>query len=548
MIKMADFFQSRRKLIPVVGVLCLLILGGALLTSGINKPDPASGSTTLYDAKTLIEFKTDYVGDNSKVVNLISQLPLANFRKELSLQTGSSPYGITVNYDFIYAAINQAELKMTLRNNTAVIFALIKNADIITYNVRMPRASEQSFFEYSRMQIQKDFPRDLREYAQNPAEFEQLLKNITFKIFVAPKQYTAAMSSTPGIRISAQYDGTASKVRYSAERGVLFTWDTATGKMSKGSRSVELPYGDAVYWSPLEGNRQISSDVKINLDILDEKGRKLDNKQILITHNDSLYTVSPSSSIVYGSQTPSSKLATDLNEAVSRAIKSREYGYLDGETSTEGHIILDSEEQNGIVKVYTIASFGYFGFENGIFTKVSGSGGIPSVMTFSKNPKGQYSLLDYKEAEDGANYPSSIKKLFPIRLHAKVFAANEDYPKLIKQQEEQAREYLKSIGRSAKVSGAHVDKKLMDINSEASNKLLTEYTKYDAFLNACPYWIGTRECIENGERFIYETSQSKSSDGCDLITFKKSKENGTVIKVKQYKIQGSVIRSHPQFN
>ncbi|OLN28950.1 Regulatory sensor-transducer, BlaR1/MecR1 family [Desulfosporosinus metallidurans] len=64
-------------------------------------------------------------------------------------------------------------------------------------------------------------------------------------------------------------------------------------------------------------------------------------------------------------------------------------------------------------------------------------------------------------------------------------------------------------------------------------------TKSNPLLNNCPYWIGTRERLENGVRYIYETSQSKNSDGYDLITFKKAKEDGTVVEEEKYKIVGN---------
>lgn len=80
---------------------------------------------------------------------------------------------------------------------------------------------------------------------------------------------------------------------------------------------------------------------------------------------------------------------------------------------------------------------------------------------------------------------------------------------------------------------------MVDINVEASNKLFSEFTKYNSFLNSCPYWIGTREQIENGVRYIYETFQSKTSDGYDLITFKKTREDGTVVQEYNYKIIGT---------
>lgn len=230
---------------------------------------------------------------------------------------------------------------------------------------------------------------------------------------------------------------------------------------------------------------------------------------------------------------------SNLEKAVSLAIKGQRTAYGLGEVATEGHLILDTEEKDGTVKVYTLASYGAFGFENDIFTKVSGSGAIPTVITLAKSAKGEYSLLEYKEPIDGSGYTPSIKKMFPRKLQSRVFSTDKDYLDLVKQQEAQATEYLKSIGRSAQVSAAHVEKKLAQINVEASNKLFAELTKYNPFLNDCPYWLGTREKVENDVRYIYETSQSKTEDGYDLIAFTKAREDGTIVEEARYKIVGS---------
>ena len=229
----------------------------------------------------------------------------------------------------------------------------------------------------------------------------------------------------------------------------------------------------------------------------------------------------------------------DIEEAVSMAIKSQSTSYSFGETSTEGHMILDTKHENGMVTVYLIASYGAFGFENGIFTKVSGSGSIPTVIKFSQSKNGEYTLLEYEEPMDGSLYRNSIKKMFPTHLHDRVFSAHDDYSALAAQQEAQAKEYLKSIGRTAEVSADHVEKQLADIDVQASNRLFAEFTKDNAFLNDCPYWLGTSEKIEDGVRYIYETSQSKTNDGYDLITFQKKKEDGTIVEEYKYKIVGS---------
>jgi len=65
-----------------------------------------------------------------------------------------------------------------------------------------------------------------------------------------------------------------------------------------------------------------------------------------------------------------------LEQAISEAIKEKGKSFLTGELVTEGHIILGKEEKNGEVKVYTLSSVGWFSFEDGKFTKISGSGAI----------------------------------------------------------------------------------------------------------------------------------------------------------------------------
>ena len=228
-----------------------------------------------------------------------------------------------------------------------------------------------------------------------------------------------------------------------------------------------------------------------------------------------------------------------VEEAVSLAIKAQGKGYGEGEVVTEGHEILDTEGKDGKVKVYTIASIGWFGFENGIFTKVSGSGAIPTVITFVQNEKEEYILQEYQEPRDGAGNLQSTKKLFPQRLWDKVLSGRTYYQDLIKQQEQQAAEYLSRIGREAEVSADYVKKELIRINVEASNKLFAEFTKYNEELNKFPYWQGTTELLEDGKRYIFETSQSKTSEGLDLVIFQKKKEDGTLVKEYRYKIVGN---------
>ncbi len=529
MIKTAELFKSKKSIFLFTGVLSVVLLSIFLLTNPLTAKDPYEvEETKVYHADTLIEFKNPYVGDASNVGNLISHLPYAEFRDGMSLQTENNPYGITVKYDFTSSDIDRSLFESNLHNNALVIFALIDNVDKIDFNLTM--GSEERKFHFSREQLQQNFENDLREYATDRSDFEILLNSIGLKFQINTPKYTPAMSSTPGIRIIAKYKGTADEVRYSTPSGSFLSWH---GKVSQLGSSTELPYDSAIYWSPLDGSGNYveldkTSGIPVYVSVY-SYGAKVAEKQLLI-HNDDVgfYTVKPGHDVLVG-QT--------IDQAISQAVKDQGH-YRVGEVATEGHILLDTEVEDGVTTAYTIASFGYFGFENGIFTKISGSGAIPTVITFKQNEYGQYIMLTYQEPMDGAGYLDSVKKMFPERYWTDVFPEGNRYLGLQQQQEEQASEYLKSIGRTATVQASHVEKKLPQISVPASNTLFAKYTKYDSFLNTCPYWIGSTETIENGERYIYETTQSKTDDGYDLVSFFKSKEDGTVVQEARYKIVG----------
>lgn len=228
----------------------------------------------------------------------------------------------------------------------------------------------------------------------------------------------------------------------------------------------------------------------------------------------------------------------NIDKAVSIAVLNRGKNYLPGEAAAEGHVILKQEEADGVTTVYAVCSFRWFGFENGIFNGVSGSGNIPTVIKLEKSQTGDYSLLDYQEPMDGSLYTESIKKMFPKDLWNKVLTINDNYPEIGQQMKEQAEKYLQSIGRTAEVSVNYVEKTLVDINTDASNTLFAEMTKNNSELNLFPYWIGTKEYVLGGIRYIYETTQSKAKDEKDLVLFRKYLEDGTLVLEYKYKILG----------
>ena len=222
-----------------------------------------------------------------------------------------------------------------------------------------------------------------------------------------------------------------------------------------------------------------------------------------------------------------------VESAVSAAILSfNAESYLEGETRGEGHIILgsDTDKDENII-VYALTTYGEYGFENGIFTKVSGCGVIPAKITFDSG----FNLKNFEMPEDGSYYESSLKALFPKKYHSRIMGTGiyeKDYDECSAQERQYAQKYLDSIGRKAEIQD-HVNTEIAaNIETNVSNTLL------DLFMNEYPYWIGTRESVEGGTRYVYEhTWQPKEKDSQDGIVGFRKYEYDTGKTVEEYEIQ-----------
>ena len=362
----------------------------------------------------------------------------------------------------------------------------------------------------------------------NNAEVATLVNpdNKDFQLTISPNKYSPAMSSTPGIKFTPMNSDNSVKYECSTSDGQFLTWENSI--ITQLGQQCEIRSGKSIYWTPMLSDATAGAEIAVTIKMIKD-GKMISQKRAIIGKDDEiLYSVK---------EIESSALHTEprtIDEAVSQAIKDQSKAYAKGEIATEGHVILKVVESKGIVTAYTVASCGWFSFENGIFTKVSGSGNIPTVIKFTKDDKGQYFLIEYKEPQDGAGNNKSIKKMFPSELHDKL---QGDFPEIIQMQEQQAKAYLESIGRTDWVS-YRIKKNSLKIDTEASNKLFSELMKNDEFLNNCPSWIGTREVIEDGDSYTYRTLQDKNEKGYDRVIFRKLNKAGQVIEERIYTIKG----------
>ena len=82
--------------------------------------------------KNIYEYKTKYVGDNSKVTNILSNLkyPKETSYNSVQILSEKEPYGILVKLNINSGKIPE---KNEFLKNSAVLFALIENLSFVKY-------------------------------------------------------------------------------------------------------------------------------------------------------------------------------------------------------------------------------------------------------------------------------------------------------------------------------------------------------------------------------------------------------------------------------
>ena len=82
--------------------------------------------------KNIYEYKTKYVGDNSKVTNILSNLkyPKETSYNSVQILSEKEPYGILVKLNTNSGKISE---KNEFLKNSAVLFALIENLSFVKY-------------------------------------------------------------------------------------------------------------------------------------------------------------------------------------------------------------------------------------------------------------------------------------------------------------------------------------------------------------------------------------------------------------------------------
>ena len=104
----------------------MLVAMSIMLISACGKKEK------LYEIPDLSQYKTDYVGDSSNVINIVSgqEYPEGYSYDSIEIQSETEPYGLTV---FLKDESSAVKLEDELQVNADMTFDLIGNLGTIDY-------------------------------------------------------------------------------------------------------------------------------------------------------------------------------------------------------------------------------------------------------------------------------------------------------------------------------------------------------------------------------------------------------------------------------
>lgn len=230
-----------------------------------------------------------------------------------------------------------------------------------------------------------------------------------------------------------------------------------------------------------------------------------------------------------------------VHEAVGLAVLTEYNGkFSGGEFGAEGHSVVSLETVNGKSEACVVMTYGSYRFINGNFVRIDGKKMLPAVFTFSANDNGNYMLEHIDFAVAGIKYEDAVKEMFVKETANRVLENHESLVQQLESQEkQQAQDYLKQLGRTGTVGKfsdfptEYLSEK--GVSDEAANAILAN----DKLLSY-PMWIGTQEFLEDGKRFVYETS---FREGSSEVVLKKYdyKTHETVEEFKVSATDGSFV-------
>ncbi|WP_368915076.1 DUF4825 domain-containing protein [Exiguobacterium acetylicum] len=135
-------------------------VGAIILASGMLILGGCGTAATQID---LFEQQGTYLGDNSKVRDIVQQLPHGDHLKKMELSTKEKPYQLTLRYGgYTEGQVEQKSNRTAIYNATA-LFTLIPNVDQVNMTI------EDASYHFTKQQLRDWYGKDFTAYDNEKA-------------------------------------------------------------------------------------------------------------------------------------------------------------------------------------------------------------------------------------------------------------------------------------------------------------------------------------------------------------------------------------------
>jgi beta-lactamase regulating signal transducer with metallopeptidase domain len=427
---------------PAFWVIIVAVVVVALALIGLVT-NPKDKVKILTPAEQFLKYKTEYVGDASKVSNIIR---LLNFPDKvnydyLELHTESSPYAVTVNLktdtetrDYYAELLHQAAFE----KNAIIMFSLIGNVDSINFKLTDDR--NDYLLQYARDWANDYMGRDVRQFAQSEEEFAR---------FLGMLDYSSSDVGGADNRISAVVE---------KKLDIILSSPKTSSNPQDYMDAHQDEYGDILKEGEKALNYMLAQFEKgVNDDLRGQIMMRL-CKQILGNRNNVTdETLSPQEwfsslsirqetklpDFVYAGSNSLEKLVYDT-EITQHSDPRR------GFTIVAPKIFGSYKEGNKLKVFVTTYSATYRLYDKALSEEMGGI--VPAAITYRKKDEGSYIMEEYKQAQDGSLFVKSIRQYctMPVSgkkipgLADKILNHYGDYNDIITLQRENLIQHLKA--------------------------------------------------------------------------------------------------------
>ena len=124
----------RQKITVMLATTVVAIIAIILIVLSIMSISACKSKEEMHEGSNLSQYKTDYVGDAPKVINIVSgqNYPDGYSYDSIEIQSETEPYGLTV---FLKVEQYASKLKDELQVNADMTFDLIGNLGVLDYKI-----------------------------------------------------------------------------------------------------------------------------------------------------------------------------------------------------------------------------------------------------------------------------------------------------------------------------------------------------------------------------------------------------------------------------